>query len=360
MTINTIHTEKSFEKSNDDNDDEKYKNKSFKKNHSFLKATQPSIDAAQPIINSMEQHYDGCSSPFTGSMEVLSSSLNSQNFFLTTERPRVLASDMAQNLVSLEDKLMQLCFVSTAAIYEMDLQNLEVLVEVWKISGLIFNEGDITREKYLMDCCDQVTSIPLLYGHDFSHSFNCYYEDNNFLDTFSSKDFYNLGLLFAKNNLKNNIYIQCEMDAGKLSSTILSFDYQEFERGIEDGRGMIGAHVRLLAHSNAYSNIVHRNIHFDPLKNPFFSNMEKSKKNQKITFCDLTCFEINTNHVIESLKNDFDAFLLPFDLEPAVRFLCELVRSGKITPPLLEKATKKMLQIKEKSLQYREPILHDC
>jgi len=62
------------------------------------------------------------------------------------------AQALLRLMTTLEEKVAQLCFYETDAVYDAALQHeVELLIQTWQIGGVLFKKGDYKRQSYLIE-----------------------------------------------------------------------------------------------------------------------------------------------------------------------------------------------------------------
>ncbi len=200
-------------------------------------------------------------------------------------------------LTTLEEKIGQLIFLEIEAIYDAQAQlEIELLIQTWRIGGIIIRGGDPLREKYLIERFQAVSKTPLLIARSYEYGLNSFVrgdEDFNF-------DSQGMGVMEV--NRRAGVHIQ-------FSENEESQEAKSFRKGIRAAGGIVGR-----------KGVNHATIGMGSL---YFSECQ-----------------------IEHLDFQGEAFIVKSHVSETILQLAQRVRSGKISIDSIDRRVKKLLSLK--------------
>lgn len=257
------------------------------------------------------------------------------------------AQALLNRMTTLEEKVAQLCFFETDAIYDTALQHeVELMLQTWQIGGVLFRKGNYKRQTYLIERYQEVSKTALLIANDFLHGLSFYFQGDQLpKEDLPEQRFSDLGKAVMVQNRRLGVHIQFDQERTLTKLPMTSKQKQGFRRGVREALGIVGKKEK-----------------GDPSDNPL-NKSHSSKKGfpilehsqlqaqETIGFKTLTFFDVTTQHSLEesllkAFDNHYDVFLLKGHVSEVIRSLCKLVRTGKIREEELDRRIMKVLIIK--------------
>lgn len=287
---------------------------------------------------------------------------NRKNFVYADHFILEKAEKLLEQYTTLEDKIAGLLFYEIEAFYDEEMQrSVQLLIQEWKVGGLIFAKGDCKRQLYLSEYYQKLASLFLLMGNDFSHGLSFYFQGElseemlSVNDTFSKEKYFgDLGKAVVSLNRRLGVHIQMAQHGknNQLPMAIEKEHIQAFRKGIRDAHGIVGVRIaqeNKIALSNKYAY-------------PIFLGKQKVgttalQENEvrgvfglkKIDFLDLTLmpdWEVEQEFLNLFSQNSADGLLLPLHKKELFPLLVAVAREKKIDEKILEKKLLKILAIK--------------
>lgn len=256
------------------------------------------------------------------------------------------ASKWLRRMMTLEEKVAQLCFYVTEACYDSSLQyETELLIQSWQVGGLFFTKGHYQRQAYLIEEFQKVSKTTLLMGNDFLHGLSLYLEEDELpRSDWSERHCADLGKVVMSLNRRLGVQVQCVQERNSGFFSMNSKQVQAFRRGIREAQGVVG---------KIGSGSPFRPYTEGSLRACFpFSVLAEMRVCERVgfrtmTFCDLTALSADLERKLTTtFKEPYDAFLLHENTPEVIRVFCKLVRQGQIREQDLEKRILKILMIK--------------
>lgn len=270
------------------------------------------------------------------------------------------AQRMFDRLVTLEEKVAQLCFLETKAIYDTSLQHdVEMLIQTWQIGGILFKEdeyktfkeGHYKRQAYLIERYQEVSKIPLLMANDFLHGLSLYLQGDSLpQQPLSEQLCSDLGKAVMDQNRLLGIHIQFDRERSSNKLPLTEKQVKMFRKGIRDTYGVVGKEKSRKKEENNWLTIKTR-LPFTPLTSlrPLSSqHVEEIVGLKTLGFFDATRISDPLEKVVLSaFQHQNDVLLLAIkNLSESIRTICKLIRSGKIRESELDRHVLKILIIK--------------
>ncbi len=235
------------------------------------------------------------------------------------------AQEMFEKLTTLEEKVAQLCFYQTDAVYDVDVQNhVELLIQAWQIGGLLFRRGDYRRQGYLIEQFQKMTKTFLLVGNDFLHGLSFYYQDDAIpqVGEKSVQKFSDLGKAVMGFNRQLKVHFQFDQERSSDHITMKEEYLKAFRRGIRQASGLI-ARAQLPQRA-----------------------LQEYVGVKTLTFCDLTEQEITRDKLLNALKDHYEIFLCGENIQEVIGTITNAIRYGKLREKELDRLVMKVLILK--------------
>lgn len=259
------------------------------------------------------------------------------------------AQNLLKGLTTIEEKVAQLFFLETEAIYDADLQrNVELLIQAWQIGGILFRKGEYKRQAYLIETYQQLTKTKLLIANDFMHGLSFYLQGNAFSrEEISERKISDLGKAVMVQNRRLGVHIQFDQERGKDETPMEEPQVKAFRNGVRQALGVVGKdRIEKLAGSVEGSKSP---LPFVKMKEDFSNsaNIQETIGYKTVLFFDGTKIKDSLEEeLLQAFKNQYDVFLFGKNLPEAMLVLCRLVRTGRITEEELDRRITKLLIIK--------------
>jgi hypothetical protein len=265
------------------------------------------------------------------------------------------AEKLLARFPTLEEKVGQLCFLQTEACYDLEVQQeVEKLIQVWRLGGLLFVRGEFRRQSYLIERYQEVSSVPLMIGNDFLHGLSFYFQGEipmasiEKMDERRSSD---LGKAVVFQNRRLGVHFQFdrELKQENEKGTVILNDAQarSFRNGIREAHGIVGKEK---VRNNKVSHSAKMNQ-----AAPFLTTLVGAEHVQEafglrtINFLDLTGpgqDDLLEQKIEEALQNPFEAILLKERSSQVLQLFTQSVRNGKIKESDLDRKLVKVLLLK--------------
>ncbi|MCH9626606.1 MAG: hypothetical protein S4CHLAM2_02320 [Chlamydiales bacterium] len=271
--------------------------------------------------------------------------------------PRVYADravlDRAQALLcqmtTLEEKVAQLCFLETEAVYNAALQHeVEFLIQTWQVGGVLFKNGNYKRQAYLIECFQNVSKTALLIANDFLHGLSFYLQGDQLPseEELPEQRFSDLGKAVMAQNRRLGVHIQFDQERVLAKLRMNPKQAQAFRRGIREGQGIVAKEgvepvVKTVARSHSAKKGGFPILAFNHLQ------VQETIGFKTLTFFDATGVRKRFEEtLLAAFEAHYDVFLLKGNVSETIRALCRLVRTGKIREEDLDRHIMKALIIK--------------
>lgn len=261
-------------------------------------------------------------------------------------------------LTTLEEKVAQLCFLTTQAVYNTALQrDVEMLIQTCQIGGVLFTKGEYKRQAYLIERFQEITKTPLLIANDFLHGLSFYLQGDSFkVEALSEPYLSDLGKAVMAQNRRLGVHVQFDRSRDDPSRLMSEKQAQAFRQGIRRALGIVGKEKTDKQQEGGYGYSI-KNSLFPPgvPKNaPQLSSIFTSYQVQEtIGFKTLTFFDATELpsdewelEFLQAIEQHYDVILLPGQTDQAIELLAALVRAGKIREEVIDRHVMKVLLIK--------------
>lgn len=266
------------------------------------------------------------------------------------------AQELFKHLTTLEEKVAQLCFLATDAVYNARIQHdVELLIQAWQIGGILFQKGNYRRQAYLIERYQEVSKTPLLISNDFLHGLSFYLQGDSLPKEISKKHYSDLGKAVMNQNRRLGVHIQFDRERGYSKIEMEEGQAKAFRKGIREAQGIVGKE-KAFRQQEKYA-FSAKNAH------PLLSAVNESSKisnlfsnyqiQETIGFKTLTFFDgTNVNKaslekaLYQAFLTHYDVFLLSGNITEAIRAIMRLVHAGKISEEMIDRHVMKALIIK--------------
>jgi len=271
------------------------------------------------------------------------------------------AKKILEKLLTLEDKIAQICFYLTEASYDQeDLNKITAMIQNGQVSGLVFTQGDYKRQSYLIEYYQSLSKVPLITGNDFLHGLSFYFQGRplpSVLFKESEEDnqhrFLDLGKAVMAQNRRLGIHFQfdCERRATRKSSEIFLSDKQmkAFRRGVREASG-IAARERVLKEKEESSMQKPSSASFLSLSEmrPLIkTDCQETIGLRTLGFLDLSeKRSLTIDDVAAFFKHAYEAILTSGDVGELIQLIADAVRTGLIKEEEIERRALKVLFMK--------------
>lgn len=271
------------------------------------------------------------------------------------------AQALFDQLTTLEEKVAQLCFLATEAIYDAAVQNkVEFLIQTIQMGGILFLRGDYRRQTYLIEHYGKVSKTPLLFANDFLHGLSFYLQGDTFPDDhLSEKHYSDLGKTVMAQNRRLGVHIQFDRERSAEKLSMSELHAKAFRKGIRETQGIVGKEKGFLQQESP-SHSAKGGFSFQSLKEgaKLIPTASEHFTQETISFKTLTFFDATQGdqesleeRLLGAFKQLYDVFLLSGNVSETIRALVSLVSSGKLPEEVLDRHVMKVLIIK--SLFYK-------
>jgi hypothetical protein len=257
------------------------------------------------------------------------------------------AQALLRKMTTLEEKVAQLCFFETDAVYDTALQHdVELMIQTWQIGGVLFRKGDYKRQAYLIERYQEVSKTALLIANDFFHGLSFYLQGDSLPDVnLPEQRFSDLAKAVMVQNRRLGVHIQFDQERMLEKLPMTERQAQAFRRGIREAQGIV-AKEKAGPKDNKLEKS-HSSKGSFPILERTDLQVQETIGFKTLTIFDATKVKGSLEEVLYATFEDhYDAFLLRGNLSEAIRSLCKLVRSGKIREEELDRRIMKILIIK--------------
>lgn len=261
------------------------------------------------------------------------------------------AHKLFQKMVTLEERVAQLCFYETQATYNTDVKNdTELLIQTWQIGGVVFSEGNYQRQAYLIERFQSVSNTSLLIANDFLHGLSFYLQGDVLKgEEISEQKCSDLGKAVMGLNRKIGVHIQFDQERHQVDLKINPDKVKAFRRGIRESHGIVGKEKQKILDEKPKTSSLVSGFQVTALPKLQVNDIVGFKTSFKtITFFDI---EKDTSVLLEeklykAFYDQSDVFLIRSQLSQVIRIFCKMVRTGKITEEDLDRRVMKIMIIK--------------
>ncbi len=261
----------------------------------------------------------------------------------------IRAQALLRQLTTLEEKVAQLCFLETEAIYNAALQHeVEFLIQTWQVGGILFKNGDYKRQAYLIECFQSVSKTALLIANDFLHGLSFYLQGDQLPceEELPEQRFSDLGKAVMAQNRRLGVHVQFDQERVLAKLRMNPKQAQAFRRGIREGQGIV-AKERLDHTAKAVARTHSAKQGGFPILAFNHLQVQETIGYKTLTFFDATQVKEDIEKtLLAAFDANYDVFLLKGNVSEAIRALCKLVRTGKIREEDLDRHIMKALIIK--------------
>lgn len=246
------------------------------------------------------------------------------------------------SLLTIEEKIGQLILFELDADYDFEqFQNLKQMVLESQIGGILFNEGNLRRECYLIEHMQSLASIPLLMGHSlnqgFSYLFSSVEQDFNFWDLKDVQYFEDLGKMIMIQNKRLGVHFQCIQTPGK-NPLFSRIKQRAFCRGLRAIRG-------LSASFDEQKEPETSSLFQNPSQFTIQSKAQALAYKKELNFISIdTKTEAQLRNVL--LGSSFDMIYTKQHPEDLIHTILKMVKNQEIDEKAIDKKLKNLLLIK--------------
>ena len=260
-------------------------------------------------------------------------------------------------LITLEQKAAQLCFVLTEAMYNTALQNeVEQLIQAHQIGGILFRKGMYRRQAYLVERYQEISELPLLMANDFLHGLSFYLLGDQLpKEEISEKHFSDLGKTVMVQNRRLGVHIQFDRERDSEDVPMNEGQAKAFRKGIREAHGIVGKE-KTERQQQSYGHSVKGTFPFASVKNagPMLSSVfSEYQVLETIGFKTFTFFDATRDDgvgleekILQAFDQHYDVFLFSHEIPEAIQLITRLVRTGKIRQEVFDRHVMKSLIIK--------------
>ncbi|MEZ5314749.1 MAG: hypothetical protein R3E91_00835 [Chlamydiales bacterium] len=259
------------------------------------------------------------------------------------------ANKLLNKMKTLQEKVAQLCFLETDAVYDTHLQaEVESRILNDHIGGILFRKGSYKHQAYLIDYYQKISKTTLLVGNDFLHGLSFYFQGDRLPSSnFSEQCFSDLGKAVMSQNRRLGVHVQFNQERNFISFPMVKKQIEAFSRGIRQGKGIVAKGNRLKEKQLPSFQLCKEKF---PI--PIFQKND-SQSLDIIGFKTLKIFDTINSVKFFTVKQcliafncHYDLFLVREKLPDLINLLCQLVRLEKIQEEELDRRITKILIIK--------------
>ncbi len=273
-----------------------------------------------------------------GSFKSQGTSLDPKEFYKLRKR--------LEQLVTVEEKVSQLAFLSTEAQYDKAEQNeVEKILLTWQIGGILFTKGDFKRQNYLIDAYQQHAKTPLLIGNSFENALSLYFQDQEIVMPSTVEGFGDLARVIGSMNKSLKVDFQFDR-----SSDMSDEQAKAFRKGIRSSFGLAARNLpdrRLNRfHQEEFFN---QALHVGHLHQSRYGASHELQKIKSLNLLELHSTQLSEASLLEALRTDYDGFYGEAELiKKAITLLSAAVLKGHLSESELNKWVMKLLLAKTK------------
>ncbi len=274
---------------------------------------------------------------------------------LYDDRVKNVVEEFYKDLLCLEDKVSQLFFLMIEASYDSSLlEEMELLLNIWKCGGIIFLGGSISRQHFLIQTFKSVSKNHLLIGNDLQHGLALLVEKSHISLNDKNLDWFLIGQELSSNNLFHGILIQLNFNLGlDIEFFNSDIDRNLFFSGIKKNKQSVIASCvcKLREKPQVCQQAFFQTCSLEKLKQDLYHCQQKKISNYKeFSFVNLSLIdqELTIPFFIQCFKSGIEGFLFSTksEIDMSVKLICELIRSGKLSALLFDKILEKILLLK--------------
>ncbi|MCH9610855.1 MAG: hypothetical protein S4CHLAM81_13640 [Chlamydiales bacterium] len=251
------------------------------------------------------------------------------------------AKRLFANLLTLEEKVAQLCFYQTEAVYDTSIQqHVELLIQAWQIGGLLFTKGQYRRQGYLIERYQELSKTALLIGNDFLHGLSFYFEGEKMPDLNQpglEKRFSDLGKAVMGLNRRLSVHFQFDQQRSHEAGTTKE-QIGAFRKGVRQALGIVARHAP--PKKRAPSRTLESSISVS------LDGAQEHIGLKSLNFLDLTEERIYEEKLVKAFKESYDVLLFGSNIQDAIRMICRVVKSGRISESEIDRRVMKLLILK--------------
>ncbi|MCH9609590.1 MAG: hypothetical protein S4CHLAM45_15220 [Chlamydiales bacterium] len=266
------------------------------------------------------------------------------------------AQKLFDQLTTLEEKVAQLCFLETEALYDAELKNeIELLIQAWQIGGVLFSGGDYKREAFLIEHFQRISKTFLLFGNGFFHSLSFYYQDKEplaFKEGFSEQRCLDMGKAIMGINRRLKVHFQFDHERESHSVPMTTDHLMAFRKGVRQSSGIVARTAPRQAAFSASSKQSSPSLpsflaanHAAAL-NPSKSEAQEYIGVKSLNFLDVTNQEVSEKKLLEAFKANYDIFLCGENIRQVITTITGAVRNGKLWEKHIDRLVMKLLVLK--------------
>jgi hypothetical protein len=222
----------------------------------------------------------------------------------------------------------------------------ELMIQTWQIGGVLFRKGEYKRQAYLIERYQEVSKTALLIGNDFLHGLSFYLQGDQLPAVeLPEQRFSDLGKAVMVQNRRLGVHVQFDQERSCDKLPMTQRQAQAFRRGVREALGIVAKERAGLKENKLEKS------HSSKGAFPFLESSDVQVQ-ETIGFKTLTIFDATQakgaldKSLHTAFENHYDVFLVRENLSEAIRALCKLVRSGKISEEELDRRIMKVLIIK--------------
>lgn len=259
------------------------------------------------------------------------------------------AKKLFAGLTTLEEKVAQLCFYQTEAVYDTSIQqHVELLIQAWQIGGILFTRGQYRRQGYLIERYQELSKTVLLIGNDFWHGLSFYFEGEEMPDLNQAgleKRFTDLGKAVMGLNRRLSVHFQFDRGRSLHRIQLREEQMKAFRKGIRQALGIV-ASLSLPKKSSSLSHSPKLSIVPDLPLNLTIDKPQEYIGLKSLNVLDLTEEQIYEDKMVKAFKENYDVFLFGSNIQDAIRMICRAVKMGRISEAELDRRVMKILVLK--------------
>ena len=259
------------------------------------------------------------------------------------------AQNMFDAITTLEEKVAQLCFYDTKALYDTKLQrDVELLIQAWQVGGILFTGGEYKRQAYLIEQFQTLSKTPLLVGNDFLHGLSFYYEDHNlpsFESGVSEQRFSDLGKAIMVLGRRINIHFQIDRESKAMHIPMAEHHIRAFRKGIRQAHGIV---ARTKPAKSTHKSTQSKSL-LSMAQSPLSFSKDGAQEHigvKSLNFLDLTEEKIDEKKMLHAFKEHYEIFLCSNNIQQVITIIAGAVRNGKIWEKHIDRLVMKLLVLK--------------
>lgn len=252
------------------------------------------------------------------------------------------------NIQTLEEKVGQLFLYEIDPQYDYDqFKLLQNMVLESKVGGILFGQGPLKRECYLIEQMQKLAPVPLLMGHTVEQGFSFLFSNTDFdLNFWKHKDsqyFEDLGKMIMIQNRRLGINFQC-IEAPKGDHSVLE-KQKAFSRGLKEAQGLSAMVSKTEPFSTYMLALEAIFPHLEIETSPSIYHTFLFHKNLKFFELDET-ENLNEALIKKLFLDPFDMIKLKSNPEKMIQLICKMIREGKIDQEVIDARLQHLLIIK--------------